>query len=128
MNKRIVLITHLNVFLYATCYWIQSGTLPYLTRTLGADPVMFGQLQTVFAVSQLLGGPIYGRLGDLWGERTALIIAFSSSVATYLLTSSLHCHRCYQYHVHHFIWSIPKNKLILVFYFSNKKETKIYQH
>jgi len=87
MNKRIVLITHLNVFLYATCYWIQSGTLPYLTRTLGADPVMFGQLQTVFAVSQLLGGPIYGRLGDLWGERTALIIAFSSSVATYLLTS-----------------------------------------
>jgi len=85
-NKRIVLITHFNVFMYATCYWIQSGTLPYLTKKLGADPVSFGHLQTVFAISQLLGGPIYGRLGDLFGERTALIIAFSSSVLTYLLT------------------------------------------
>merc|ERR1711872_1139661 len=86
MNKRIVLITHFNVFMYATCYWIQSGTLPYLTKKLGADPVSFGHLQTVFAIAQLLGGPVYGRLGDLFGERTALIVAFSSSVVTYLLT------------------------------------------
>jgi len=85
-NQKIVLITHFNVFMYATCYWIQSGTLPYLTKTLGADPVSFGHLQTVFAVSQLLGGPIYGRVGDLFGERVALIIAFTSSIATYLLT------------------------------------------
>merc|ERR1712013_23564 len=85
-NKRIVLITHFNVFMYATCYWIQSGTLPYLTKNLGADPVSFGHLQTVFAIAQLLGGPVYGRLGDLFGERTALITAFSSSVLTYILT------------------------------------------
>jgi len=85
-NKRIVLITHFNVFMYATCYWIQSGTLPYLTKKLGADPVSFGHLQTVFAIAQLLGGPVYGRLGDLFGERTALITAFSSSVLTYILT------------------------------------------
>merc|ERR1712123_109299 len=85
-NKRIVFITHFNVFMYATCYWIQSGTLPYLTKKLGADPVSFGHLQTVFAIAQLLGGPIYGRLGDIFGERTALITAFSSSVLTYLLT------------------------------------------
>jgi len=86
-QKRIVLITHLNVFLYATCYWVQSGTLPYLTKSLGADPVMFGQLQTVFSLSQLVGGPIYGRLGDMWGERTALILAFTASVLTYVLTA-----------------------------------------
>ena len=85
-NKRIVFITHFNVFMYATCYWIQSGTLPYLTKKLGADPVSFGHLQTVFAIAQLVGGPVYGRLGDLFGERTALITAFSSSVLTYLLT------------------------------------------
>ena len=28
LRERIVLITHFNVFMYATCYWIQSGTLP----------------------------------------------------------------------------------------------------
>jgi OCT family organic cation transporter-like MFS transporter 18 len=42
--------------------------------------VSFGHLQTVFAIAQLVGG-FYGRLGDLFGERT-----FSSSVLTYLLT------------------------------------------
>merc|ERR1712012_1436606 len=47
-SKRIVLITHFNVFLYAACYWIQSGTLPYLTKSLGANPVIFGRLKTVF--------------------------------------------------------------------------------
>ena len=85
-NKRIVLITHFNVFLYAACYWIQSGTLPYLTKSLGADPVIFGRLKTVFSLCQLVGGPIYGRLGDLMGERIALITAFSASILTYTLT------------------------------------------
>jgi hypothetical protein len=28
-----------------------------LSKNLGADPATFGQLQTVFAVAQLLGGP-----------------------------------------------------------------------
>ena len=85
-DKTVTFITHLNVFLYATCFWIQSGTLPYLTKTLGADPVMFGHLQTVFSVLQLLGGPVYGRIGDLYGERTALSVAFVSSILTYSLT------------------------------------------
>ena len=88
--SRVTLITHINIFLYSTCYWIQSGTLPYLTKTLGADPVMFGHLQTVFSILQLLGGPVYGRIGDMYGERSALIIAFSSSVLTYLITFLSH--------------------------------------
>jgi len=86
-NRKIILITHFNVFMYATCYWIQIGTLPYLTKKLGADPVTFGQLQTVFAVVQLLGGPLYGRLGDLFGEKLALISAFVAAVLTYSLTA-----------------------------------------
>ena len=85
-DKTVIFITHFNVFLYATCFWIQSGTLPYLTKTLGADPVIFGHLQTVFSILQLLGGPIYGRIGDLYGERAALSVAFISSILTYTLT------------------------------------------
>jgi len=85
-ETRVTIVTHINIILYSTCYWIQSGTLPYLTKTLGADPVIFGHLQTVFSVLQLLGGPVYGRIGDMYGERTALLIAFSSSILTYLLT------------------------------------------
>jgi OCT family organic cation transporter-like MFS transporter 18 len=47
--------------------------------------IVFGQLQTVFALAQLTGGPLYGRLGDLMGERTALIVAFTSSLVSYTL-------------------------------------------
>ena len=57
----------------------------YLSKKLGADPTIFGQLQTVFAVTQLLGGPIFGRIGDTLGERFALILAFSGATLSYLL-------------------------------------------
>jgi len=78
-------VTHFNVFLYATCFFIQVGTLPYLSKKLGADPTTFGQLQTVFAVTQLLGGPLFGRVGDVLGEKFALILAFSGATSSYLL-------------------------------------------
>jgi len=56
-----------------------------LSRNLGADPSVFGQLQTVSAVAQLLGGPIYGRLGDVMGERIPLLLAFASAFLSYFL-------------------------------------------
>jgi len=84
-NRFVFYVTHFNLFLYATCFFIQTGTLPYLTKKLGADPVVFGQLQTAFAIAQLCGGPIYGRLGDLMGERIALVLAFTSAAISYSL-------------------------------------------
>ncbi|KAK3087813.1 hypothetical protein FSP39_010977 [Pinctada imbricata] len=81
----VILMTHLNIFMYATCFWIQTGTLPYLTKKLGVDSVMFGQLQTIFAVVQLCGGPLFGRFGDLFGGRAAMMLAFASASLTYFL-------------------------------------------
>ena len=54
---------------------------------------MFGQLQTVFALAQLTGGPLYGRLGDVLGTKTALIVAFASALASSAMmgvASSIH--------------------------------------
>ena len=86
-NRRNVIftVTHFNIFLYATCFFIQVGTMPYLSKKLGADPTTFGQLQTVFAVVQLMGGPLYGRLGDTMGERVALVVAFVASGLSYMM-------------------------------------------
>ncbi|XP_042197441.1 solute carrier family 22 member 18 [Callorhinchus milii] len=71
--------------LYSTFFWIQTGVMPYLSRRLGMDTVVFGYLQTAFAVIQLLGGPVFGRFGDLFGGRAALSLAYISSGLTYLL-------------------------------------------
>ncbi|EDO38586.1 predicted protein, partial [Nematostella vectensis] len=59
----------------------------YLSKKLGADPMVFGYLQTTFAVVQLCGGPVYGRFGDLFGSKAALGLAFSASALSYGLLS-----------------------------------------
>ena len=54
---------------------------------------MFGQLQTAFALVQLTGGPLYGRLGDVLGTKTALVVAFASALASSAMmgvASSMH--------------------------------------
>ncbi|CAG2197507.1 SLC22A18 [Mytilus edulis] len=61
------------------------GTLPYLTKKLGVDPVMFGYLQTTFAVVQLAGGPLFGQFGDKMGGQAAMMLAFFSASLSYLL-------------------------------------------
>lgn len=85
-SNKILFVTHFNVFLYAACFFIQTGTLPYLTKKFGADPVTFGKLQTAFSVCQLVGGPLYGRIGDIFGEKVAIILALLSTTLTYLFT------------------------------------------
>lgn len=61
-----------------------SLSLPqFLSKKLGANPVVFGYLETTFNIAMLLGGPLFGRFGDLFGARSALVVAFSSSFLTY---------------------------------------------
>ncbi|CAH1774902.1 unnamed protein product, partial [Owenia fusiformis] len=81
----VILVTHFNIFLYAACFWIQTGTLPYLTKKLGVDAVIYGYLQTTFAVVQLCGGPLYGRFGDLFGGQAALVLAFGAAAISYAI-------------------------------------------
>ncbi|XP_072448168.1 solute carrier family 22 member 18 [Chiloscyllium punctatum] len=81
----VILIAHINMVLYSTSFWIQTGVMPYLSKRLGMDAIMFGNLQTTFAVIQLLGGPLFGRFGDLFGGRAALSLAYLSSGFAYLL-------------------------------------------
>ncbi|KAK3785937.1 hypothetical protein RRG08_013940 [Elysia crispata] len=83
--NRFVMVTHINIFLYSCGFWIQLAVFPYLTKQLGADPVTFGYLQTTFAVVQLAGGPLFGRFGDLFGSRQAMMLAFASASVSYFL-------------------------------------------
>ncbi|XP_059143145.1 solute carrier family 22 member 18-like [Physella acuta] len=83
--NRVVMMTHFNIFLYSSAFWIQTAVFPYLSKELGADPVVFGYLQTTFAVVQLAGGPVFGRFGDLFGSRIAMMLSFVAAAASYFL-------------------------------------------
>ncbi len=50
-------------------------------------------METVFAVAMLLGGPLFGRFGDIFGAKAALLVAMTSSFLTYAIlaqTSSIY--------------------------------------
>ena len=55
----------------------------HLTNKLNANSAVFVQMQTGFALGQVISGIFFGRLGDLFGEKIALILAFASTAISY---------------------------------------------
>lgn len=88
--NKVLLAVHLNIVLYSTCFFAQAQVLPYLTKKIGLHPVVYGYLQTAFAIAQLIGGPLFGRFGDIYGARAAMTLAYGSGVVTYGLLSIAH--------------------------------------
>ena len=48
------------------------------------NTVMFGYLRTASAVAMLIGGPLFGRIGDLYGAKICLLVSFIGSALSYI--------------------------------------------
>ncbi|CCE11174.1 conserved membrane hypothetical protein [Bradyrhizobium sp. STM 3843] len=57
----------------ATALGIILPLLPFYAQGLGATPFMIGALVSVYAVCQLVAGPIVGMLSDRYGRRNVLL-------------------------------------------------------
>lgn len=86
-SEFVVLMVHANIALYSMAFWFTQPLLPYISKDLGADPVIYGWLQTTFAAVQLIGGPIIGRVIDMKGPRFAMVLSHFSGGASYFLLS-----------------------------------------
>ncbi|XP_048804609.1 solute carrier family 22 member 18 isoform X4 [Lagopus muta] len=84
---QVILAAYLIVTLDLTFLFMQFGVIPYLAKNLGLDSVGFGYLQTIFGVLQLVGGPVFGRFADQFGNRAALTLSCASASAFFLLLS-----------------------------------------
>uniref|UniRef100_A0A7S3PFX6 Major facilitator superfamily (MFS) profile domain-containing protein n=1 Tax=Aplanochytrium stocchinoi TaxID=215587 RepID=A0A7S3PFX6_9STRA len=82
-----LLMVHLNIVIYALCFWMQQPVLPFLSKELGVDGQGFGMLQSFVSAFALIGGPVIGRLTDQFGPKLTLIISQAGSVAMYSLLS-----------------------------------------
>eukprot|EP00386_Alphamonas_edax_P010328 GDKI01033455.1.p1 GENE.GDKI01033455.1~~GDKI01033455.1.p1 ORF type:complete len:428 (+),score=89.16 GDKI01033455.1:98-1381(+) len=80
-----VMLVHVNIALYAMCYWLCQPVLPFLLKQMGADAVVYGYLQTTFSLMQLIGGPYIGRLSDTKGAKFTLILTQISACVGYFL-------------------------------------------
>lgn len=53
--------------------------MQYLSRKLGADTVIYGWIQTLFAGLQLIGNLPFGHFGDVFGPKVAVVVALTSA-------------------------------------------------
>ena len=87
MPSTIIIVIYTLIFNYALCFTMQTGVLPYLVKDLGLDAVGYAYIQTLFNIIQFLGSPIYGRFGDLYGAKMALLLSFISTTLSYFFLS-----------------------------------------
>lgn len=88
-QKRTVLrVTYVIVALDVTWMFLQFSVTPYLAKKLGLDTLWFGYLQTLVGVLQLIGNPLFGRFGDLFGARAALSLSCGATIVFFLLLAS----------------------------------------
>ncbi|XP_020630963.1 solute carrier family 22 member 18-like isoform X2 [Orbicella faveolata] len=58
-----------------------------MAKRLGADVVTLGYMNTAFSFVLMCGGPLYGRFGDVFGSRMALMLSCSAAVLAYGILS-----------------------------------------
>jgi DHA1 family tetracycline resistance protein-like MFS transporter len=59
--------------------------LPFYSERLGASPTVIGELVSMYAICQLIAGPILGQLSDRMGRRPMLLVSQVGTLAGFLL-------------------------------------------
>jgi len=77
--------TFIVVAVDATGMGIILPLLPFYSQRLGATPFLVGALVSVYAVCQLVAGPIVGILSDRYGRRKVLLVSQLGTLAGFVL-------------------------------------------
>jgi MFS transporter, DHA1 family, tetracycline resistance protein len=59
--------------------------LPFYSERLGASPTVVGELVSIYAICQLIAGPILGQLSDRMGRRPLLLVSQAGTLAGFIL-------------------------------------------
>jgi len=59
--------------------------LPFYSERLGASPTVVGELVSIYAVCQLIAGPILGQLSDRHGRRPILLVSQAGTLVGFLI-------------------------------------------
>ena len=80
--------TFIVVAVDATGMGIILPLLPFYSERLGATPFIVGSLISVYALCQLVAGPVVGMLSDRYGRRSVLIVSQIGTLAGFVLLAS----------------------------------------
>ena len=85
MKNRQLFSIILVVFIDLLGFSLILPLLPYYAETFGASEFVTGLLVGSYAVAQLIGAPILGRLSDRYGRRPVLLASVFGTFAGFLL-------------------------------------------
>ena len=80
--------TFIVVAVDATGMGIILPLLPFYSQRLGATPFIVGSLISVYALCQLVAGPVVGMLSDRYGRRSVLIVSQIGTLAGFVVLAS----------------------------------------
>ena len=72
----------------ATGLGIILPLLPFYSQRLGATPFIVGSLISVYALCQLVAGPLVGTLSDRYGRKSVLIVSQIGTLAGFVLLAT----------------------------------------
>lgn len=65
-------VVHLNIVVYAFAYWLAQPVFPFISNNLGADPIVFGYLQSSISILQVRSPRMSGTEMHIWGAIHAM--------------------------------------------------------
>lgn len=83
-NKRLATIFAI-VFTDLLGFSLILPLLPYYAEKFGATPTVIGLLVASYALAQLIGAPLLGRLSDRYGRRPILLVSIAGTILGFLL-------------------------------------------
>jgi MFS transporter, DHA1 family, tetracycline resistance protein len=83
--KRSLAILFSVAFLDLLSFSLILPLLPYFAENFGATPFIVGALTAAYAVGQVIGAPVIGRLSDRYGRKPLLVLSVAGSAASFLL-------------------------------------------
>lgn len=85
MNRKLLFSILLVVFIDLLGFSLILPLLPYYAETFNASKFVTGLLIAVYALMQLIGAPILGRLSDRYGRRPILLISVFGTFIGFML-------------------------------------------
>lgn len=85
MQKRRLITIFVIVFIDLLGFSLILPLLPFYAETYRATPTVVGFLVASYAIMQLIGGPLLGRLSDRYGRRPVLLVSIFGTFLGFLL-------------------------------------------
>jgi DHA1 family tetracycline resistance protein-like MFS transporter len=85
MNKKLLFSIIFVVFIDLLGFSLILPLLPYYAETFKASPFVTGLLVASYALAQLIGAPLLGRMSDRYGRRPILLASIFGTFAGFLL-------------------------------------------